>query len=94
MLVFESVFASGNRRRNEFDRMFGGLKGKAIITVFLASAGFLTFEFVYLGNFFPSVYESVYTGEVVYVKDSQGNLLDPKEWYEVLNGRYEHYFVP
>jgi len=90
-LVHESVFASGNRQRNAFDRLSDGRGGKLLALVLMfVIVGSLVVSMCW-GLFLPKVYITSSNGEVVCIRDYKGNVLPTNTWPEILKGRYDQY---
>jgi len=90
-LAFESLSASGNRQRNDFDRLSDGRMGRllaslALMLVIVGVVGSMGW-----GLFLPRVYVTSIGGQVVRITDSRGHEFPTNMWPEILRGRYDQY---
>ena len=90
-LVLESLFASGNRKRNAFDRQLDGLDGGVLAPVLALVVIGLLAGAIYWNLTLPRVYVTSIGGRVVCIKDSRNHVLPTNMWPEILRGRYDQY---
>jgi hypothetical protein len=90
-LAHESLFASGNRQKNDFDHLSDGLMGKLLaLALMLVIVGSVVASMGW-GLFLPRVYVTSLGGRVVRVTDFRGHEFPTNMWPEILKGRYDQY---